>query len=105
MLDLILGDPETWNHPVRRIGNLIQKLTDFFLNRGGGISDSAVRARTKRKYGRLLVAAVLLISGGGTALLLVGAYMLHPWAGCTLEGWLTYRLLAARNLRDASMRV
>lgn len=51
------------------------------------------------------MAAVLLISGGGTALLLVGAYMLHPWAGCTLEGWLTYRLLAARNLRDASMRV
>lgn len=105
MLDLILGDPETWNHPVRRIGNLIQKLTDFFLKRGDGISDSAVRARAKRKYGRLLVAAVLLISGGGTALLLVGAYTLHPWAGCALEGWLTYRLLAARNLRDASMRV
>ena len=105
MLDLILGDPETWNHPVRRIGNLIQKLTDFFLKRGDGISDSAVRARVKRKYGRLLVAAVLLISGGGTALLLVGAYTLHPWAGCALEGWLTYRLLAARNLRDASMRV
>lgn len=105
MLDLILGDPETWNHPVRRIGNLIQKLTDFFLNRGDGISDSTIRARTKRKYGRLLVAAVLLISGGGTALLLMGAYMLHPWAGCALEGWLTYRLLAARNLRDASMRV
>lgn len=51
------------------------------------------------------MAAVLLISGGGTALLLVGAYTLHPWAGCVLEGWLTYRLLAARNLRDASMRV
>lgn len=105
MLDLILGDPETWNHPVRRIGNLIQKLTDFFLNRGDGIPDSAVRARAKRKYGRLLAAAVLLISGGGTALLLMSAYMLHPWAGCALEGWLTYRLLAARNLRDASMRV
>lgn len=105
MLDLILGDPETWNHPVRRIGNLIQKLTDFFLNRGDGIPDSAVRARAKGKYGRLLVAAVLLISGGGTALLLMSAYMLHPWAGCALEGWLTYRLLAARNLRDASMRV
>ena len=105
MLDLILGDPETWNHPVRRIGNLIQKLTDFFLKRGDGISDAAVRARVKRKYGRLLVAAVLLISGGGTALLLMGAYTLHPWAGCALEGWLTYRLLAARNLRDASMRV
>lgn len=51
------------------------------------------------------MAAVLLISGGGTALLLMGAYTLHPWAGCALEGWLTYRLLAARNLRDASMRV
>ena len=105
MLDLILGDPENWNHPVRRIGNLIQKLTDFFLKRGGEISDPAARARAKRKYGRLLVAAVLLISGGGTALLLVGAYTLHPWAGCALETWLTYRLLAARNLRDASMRV
>ena len=90
---------------MRRIGNLIQKLTDFFLKRGGEISDPAARARAKRKYGRLLVAAVLLISGGGTALLLVGAYTLHPWAGCALETWLTYRLLAARNLRDASMRV
>lgn len=52
-----------------------------------------------------MVAAVLLISGGGTAILLAGAYTLHPWAGCALETWLTYRLLAARNLRDASMRV
>lgn len=105
MLDLILGDPEKWNHPVRRIGNLIQKLTDYFLKRGDEILDPAARARAKRKYGRLLVAAVLLISGGGTALLLVGAYMLHPWASCALEAWFTYRLLAARNLRDASMRV
>lgn len=105
MLDLILGDPENWNHPVRRIGNLIQKLTDFFLKRGDEIPDPAARARAKRKYGGLLVAAVLLISGGGTAILLAGAYTLHPWVGCALETWLTYRLLAARNLRDASMRV
>ncbi len=48
---------------------------------------------------------VILISGTTTAVLLVGAYCVHPVFGCILEAWLTFRLLATKSLRDASMNV
>lgn len=105
VLDLILGDPEHWSHPVRWIGNLIQKLTEVFLGKAERVTEEAKRKRKKRAYGRYMVVLVVLISGSVTALLLLGAYRIHPVAGCLLEAWLTYRLLAAKSLRDASMKV
>lgn len=52
-----------------------------------------------------MVVLVVLASGSVTAILLIGAYRIYPVAGCLLEAWLTYRLLAAKSLRDASMKV
>lgn len=48
---------------------------------------------------------VILISGTTTAVLLLAAYFIHPILGCALEAWLTFRLLATKSLRDASMNV
>lgn len=105
VLDLILGDPEHWSHPVRWMGNLIQKLTEIFLGKANRVTEAAKRKRKKRAYGSGMVVLVVLISGSVSALLLLCAYRIHPVAGCLLEAWLTYRLLAAKSLRDASMKV
>jgi adenosylcobinamide-phosphate synthase len=51
------------------------------------------------------VLLVILISGTTTAVLLLAAYFIHPILGCALEAWLTFRLLATKSLRDASMNV
>lgn len=48
---------------------------------------------------------VILITGTTTAALLLAAYFIHPILGCALEAWLTFRLLATKSLRDASMNV
>ncbi len=48
---------------------------------------------------------VILISGTTTAVLLLAAYFIHPILGCALEAWITFRLLATKSLRDASMNV
>ncbi len=105
VLDLIIGDPENWPHPVRWIGSLIAKLTNHFLNRANTIQDPIKQCRTKHRLGRLLVLLVILTSGITTAALLLTAYFIHPILGCALEAWLTFRLLATKSLRDASMNV
>lgn len=105
VLDLIIGDPENWSHPVRWIGSLIAKLTNRFLNRANTIQDPIEQCRTKRRFGRLFVLLVILISGTTTAVLLLAAYFIHPILGCALEAWITFRLLATKSLRDASMNV
>lgn len=105
VLDLIIGDPENWSHPVRWIGNLIQKLTAYFLAKAEKVTAETERKRRKRKYGRCMVVLVILISGSVTAMLQRVAYRIHPLTGCFLESWITFRLLAVKSLRDASMKV
>lgn len=99
VLDLLLGDPHALPHPIRLIGTLIAGLEKKLLK-------LQMRDEKKEFYkGILLVVLVLLSTGAVAALVLVGAYWLHPAAGIVVESVMTYQILATKCLKDESMKV
>lgn len=103
LLDLVFGDPYWMPHPIRLIGNLIAKLEKRLLKE---TKNPTKRAETKeRSRGSLLVFIVLLVTFSVAALLLIGAYLLHPYLGVAVETIMTYQILAVKCLRVESMKV
>lgn len=98
VLDLFLGDPSFFPHPVRFMGTLIGKLTEDYLKE----QDSP---RQKRIKGRLLVVIVIAISVAITALILFLAYTINTIFGIIIEAVITYQCLAAKSLYVESMKV
>ncbi|MBE6853127.1 MAG: cobalamin biosynthesis protein CobD [Ruminococcus sp.] len=95
LTDLILGDPYTMPHPIRLIGSLISRLEGF------------VRRRFKnlRAGGVFLAITVLILSSGVPLVILLLAYRLNTVFGIVAESVFCYYLIAARCLRDESMKV
>ena len=98
ILDLIIGDPHCIYHPVRLIGWLIGKL-DKMLYKD---TDS-----NRKKYykGMLLWVLVMLATGGVTAAGLYIFYRINVTAGLIAESVMCYQLIAAKSLKDESMKV
>ncbi len=98
-LDLLLGDPHWAPHPVRLIGWLIaaleKALRQIFPDTKNGLLTAGV----------FLVILVLGLSAGCTVLLLWLCTLVSPWLAFAVEVILSYQLLAARALRDESMKV
>ncbi|WP_458353806.1 adenosylcobinamide-phosphate synthase CbiB [Peribacillus frigoritolerans] len=93
-LDLLIGDPPNWPHPVKWIGTLISKL-DLAFNKG---------AYKKRKGLFMLIivlSAVLLITG----LTVYMAYLIHPLAGILWEAVVISTTIAQKGLKQAGMDV
>ncbi|MDR0805904.1 MAG: adenosylcobinamide-phosphate synthase CbiB [Enterobacteriaceae bacterium] len=100
VLDLKLGDPQNWPHPVRWIGCLISK------------TESVIRHRVATHWGNtdfaLKMGGILLwiIVVGSTWLVsfwaLQLAFELQFWLGCAFEVWMIYTILATRSLSDAA---
>lgn len=98
LLDFIIGDPQSWPHPVRWIGSLI-----------------AAVQRGVRRYCRSDVA--LRVGGGVMWLVVVGltwsvcwgvltlAQRIHPWLGWLVEVWMIFTVLAGRCLANAAQDV
>ena len=98
LLDFIIGDPQSWPHPVRWIGNLI-----------------AAVQRDVRRYCRSDVA--LRVGGAVMWLVVVGltwsvcwgvltlARTIHPWLGWLVEVWMIFTVLAGRCLAQSARDV
>lgn len=99
ILDLMLGDPYSLPHPIRWIGSLVSKLEKAFLKR------EDLTSMSKRKRGRIMVFLVCLIVELCVILVLGGAYLIHPVAGCVVEAVMTYQMLATKCLKVESMKV
>ena len=98
ILDLLIGDPESFPyHPIRLIGYLIGWL-ESFLNKQTDTIGNALR-------GMLLVFSVLFATGVTVYGVCVFFSFLHPVAGILVEAVWIYFALAVRSLRDESSKV
>ena len=83
LMDLLFGDPYWLPHPIRLIGNWISFLEKRLL---GSKREETHRAPGQEKRrGMILVLAVLSSTVFVTAVLLLGAYRLHPYLGVVIE--------------------
>lgn len=98
VLDFIIGDPHSWPHPVRWIGNLINAVqravrrvchSDLALRVGGGVMWLAV------------VGLTYAIAWG----VLHFAASVHPWLGFGVEVWMIFTVLAGRCLAQSAQAV
>ena len=95
MLDLLLGDPHGWPHPIVWIGHLIERLEDR-LRRA---------IRVERLAGVLLVVLTLLVTGVAVTLLVKLAGTFSTWFAWLVSLWLGWSCLALRSLHQESRTV
>jgi adenosylcobinamide-phosphate synthase len=92
LLDLLLGDPPGWPHPVRLLGSIIQYW-------------ESVLYKARVGAGALFWLAVM----GTTLVLIVGvlgvAALLPPWGGIAVLAYFLYTGLATRSLHQESRKV
>lgn len=110
-LDAVIGDPHGWPHPVRLVGKQIELeerlIGKYILAEAdkAGTAWPLDRVQTERLAGAALAADVALASPLVVWLALRACGKLHPALRLSLETALCYQLIAARSLRDESMKV
>lgn len=97
LLDLLLGDPYHWPHPIKLIGNFIAWFQASFTQ---GKSE-------KEKYRLGVVLWLVTVMGTGlvTYLLLRLTFWLHPWIGTVCSIYLAYTTLATKSLAQEGRKV
>jgi len=95
LLDAVLGDPYTLPHPVRLIGTLITKSENFVRK----------HFQNLKSGGLFLMLMVMALSAGFPFLILKCCYQIGMIPGIIAESIFCYYLLAAKCLRDESMKV
>ena len=98
-IDLVLGDPHGFPHPVIAIGKLIGALEKLFrrifpATRGG-----------ERLAGGVLWILVVTASTGVPVLLLWLCHRISPWLRLAVESAMSWQILAVKSLRTESMKV
>lgn len=110
-LDAALGDPHGWPHPVKLIGKQIEleeKLVRTYLLPEAAEAGDAWpldRAQTERLGGAAITADVALAAPLVSWGVLKLCEKAHPVLALGVESILCYQFLAARSLRDESMKV
>lgn len=95
LLDLLIGDPQGFPHPVRLIGRLIALLENPLRKVTGN----------QRVNGALLAAIVIASTGVVTWAAVRLAAWINPWAGDILRVLLMYSSLSIRDLGKHGMNV
>lgn len=95
VIDIFVGDPYNFPHPIRAIGTLIAKL------------EKVVRERFKnlRKGGVFLALTVLIASTLVPLAVLFVCYKINIYLGLAVESVMCWQLVAARCLQKESMKV
>lgn len=98
ILDLAVGDPQGFPHPIRLIGNIIIKIENYLRKRCKNAAD-------ERKSGAILWVIVVGLSFIVPFIILYFVYGINKYLGIILESIMCYYILATRSLRDESMKV
>ncbi|WP_347548474.1 adenosylcobinamide-phosphate synthase CbiB [Pseudalkalibacillus hwajinpoensis] len=93
-LDLLIGDPPKWPHPVKWIGSLI----GFFEKRWN-------HGKYRRLKGAAMTLTILVIVMMTTGITVYLAYSIHPIAGIIWEAILIATAIAQKSLRTAALEV
>lgn len=103
LLDMILGDPHTSWHPVCLIGRLVDDCEKGYRS----LFQTEKGCHNHREVfpGAFTVITVVLVAAAVPCAILWGAYSLHTFLGIAVEAVLCYFMLAAKSLRDESMKV
>ncbi|MDD6158233.1 MAG: adenosylcobinamide-phosphate synthase CbiB [bacterium] len=99
LIDMLLGDPHSLPHPVVAIGKLIAAL-EKALRRLFPATPAG-----ERWAGGVLWLLTVSISGGVPFALLYACAQVSPWLRLAVESLMCWQILAARSLRDESMKV
>ncbi|MDO4632833.1 MAG: adenosylcobinamide-phosphate synthase CbiB [Eubacteriales bacterium] len=105
LLDLILGDPQGLYHPIRLVGNLIAFLDRHLFIGETGEERAEKDKRAQRFWGCVLVIVVLELTGLVSGLIVFAAGRIHPVLRLIVETIMCWQLLAAKCLKDESMKV
>ena len=98
-IDCVLGDPHSLPHPVVLIGKTISAL-ECVLRR-----IFAKTPRGERAAGAVLWGIVSFLAAAVPALLLCLCGRVSPWLRLAVESVMCWQILAAKSLRDESMKV
>lgn len=98
-VDLMLGDPHWFPHPVILIGKLISSVEKLVRR----VFPKTVRG--ENLAGAALWIIVVAVSTAVPAGLLGVGYWISPWLGLALETILCWQILATKSLKDESMKV
>lgn len=97
-IDLKLGDPDNWPHPVRWMGSAISRLEKFIRAR--------CQSERKLRWGGIFLWFVIVGGTWGASYgALLFAFSLETWFGYLVEVWMVYTVLATKCLKDAAMQV
>lgn len=107
LLDLALGDPHFFPHPIRLIGRLITGLEKSLRTKKKKTEKNMSINHDRRELwqGAALVTVVLLSVAVVVSILLLTAYQLHLYVGMVVECFMTYQILAVKCLKVESMKV
>ena len=98
-IDLLVGDPHGFPHPVVLIGKCISVLER-------GLRCICPKTPSgERAAGAILWGAVVIVSTAVPALLLWLSGLVSPWLRLALESVMCWQILAVKSLRDESMKV
>lgn len=94
IIDLIIGDPRSWPHPVKWFGRAIQ-LMEKWWNRGN----------YRKGKGLLMLIILMSITFSGSIFFIFLAYRIHPFMGIFVEAMFIATTIAQKSLKDASLLV
>lgn len=99
VLDLIIGDPMGWPHPVCLIGKLIS----FVEKHMEEIAPHNNRVRIRAGF--FLTAIVVSVTFIASFVIVYCAYKLNLYFGIALEAFFCYQIFAIKSLKKESMKV
>jgi adenosylcobinamide-phosphate synthase len=98
ILDLIIGDPSNFPHPIRLIGKLIE-------NSEKKLRETYINEKDERKAGIILWVTVVGLSYIVPFLILFVTFKINIILSVIIESIMCYYIMATKSLRDESMKV